>query len=134
VAVCFRQGKNRDHKARVVVGTYTSLLSTKKSLCITKVTHTEVLDDAEQLQTTPSSEAKGEFAHIMPFRSHLIYTVRPCSIHICYTVALPCHEYAVLKATSQGRGRGAAGERHDMCELASPSRDGMWARMRRMAG
>jgi hypothetical protein len=32
---------------------------------------------------------------------------------------MPCHEYAVLKATSQGRGRVAAGERHVMCELAS---------------
>jgi hypothetical protein len=30
----------------------------------------------------------------------------------------PCHEYAVLKATSQGHGRVAAGERHGICELA----------------
>jgi hypothetical protein len=51
--------------------------------------------------------------------SHLIYTVRPCLIHTCHAVPLPCHEYAVLKATSQGHGRFAAGERYGMCELAS---------------
>jgi hypothetical protein len=33
--------------------------------------------------------------------------------------SLPCHEYAVLKATSQGHGTGAAWERHGMCELTS---------------
>jgi hypothetical protein len=44
------------------------------------------------------------------FDSHM-----PCRSH---AVPLPCHEYAVLKATSQGHGRVAAGERHDMCELA----------------
>jgi hypothetical protein len=33
--------------------------------------------------------------------------------------SLPCQEYAVLKATSQGYGRFTAGERHGMCELAS---------------
>jgi hypothetical protein len=45
--------------------------------------------------------------------SHLIYTVRPCVIQtyndIPITVPLPCHEYAFLKATSQGHGRVAAG-------------------------
>jgi hypothetical protein len=45
--------------------------------------------------------------------------VRPCLIHICHAVPLPCHEYAVLKANSQGHGRFAATERHGMCELAS---------------
>jgi hypothetical protein len=37
--------------------------------------------------------------------SHLIYTVRPCLIHTCHAVPLPCHEYAFLKATSQDHGR-----------------------------
>jgi hypothetical protein len=32
---------------------------------------------------------------------------------------MPCHEYAVPKATSQGHGEVAAGERHGMYELAS---------------
>jgi hypothetical protein len=32
--------------------------------------------------------------------------------------AMPYHEYAFLKATSQGHGRVAAKERHGMCELA----------------
>jgi hypothetical protein len=32
---------------------------------------------------------------------------------------MPCHEYAFLKATSQGHGTVAGGERHGMCELAS---------------
>jgi hypothetical protein len=36
--------------------------------------------------------------------SHLIYTVRPCLIHTYHAVPLPYHEYAVLKATSQGYG------------------------------
>jgi hypothetical protein len=45
--------------------------------------------------------------------------MRPCLINTCYAVPLPCHEYAVLKATSQGHDRFAAGERHGMCELAS---------------
>jgi hypothetical protein len=39
--------------------------------------------------------------------------------HTCHAVPLPCNEYAVLKASSQGHGRFAAGERHGMCELAS---------------
>jgi hypothetical protein len=45
------------------------------------------------------------------FDSHM-----PCLSH---AGPLPCHEYAVLKATSQGHGTGAAWERHGMCELAS---------------
>jgi hypothetical protein len=45
------------------------------------------------------------------FDSHM-----PCRSHV---VPLPCHEYAVLKATSQGHGTGAAWERHGMRELAS---------------
>jgi hypothetical protein len=32
---------------------------------------------------------------------------------------MPCHEYAVLKATSQSHGKGTAWERHCMCEFAS---------------
>jgi hypothetical protein len=51
--------------------------------------------------------------------SHVIYTVRPGLIHTCHAFPLPRHEYAVVKATSQGHGRFAAGERHGMCELAS---------------
>jgi hypothetical protein len=34
-------------------------------------------------------------------------------------VSLPCHEYVVLKATSQGYGRGTAWDRHGVCELVS---------------
>jgi hypothetical protein len=56
------------------------------------------------------------------FDSHI-----PCRSH---AVPLPCHEYAFLKATSQGHSRvvagsrqgdsmGTAWERHGMCELAS---------------
>jgi hypothetical protein len=38
-----------------------------------------------------------------------------------HVMPLPCHatEHALLKATSLGHGRVAAGERHGMCELAS---------------
>jgi hypothetical protein len=59
---------------------------------------------------------------------HLIYTVRPSLIHTCHAAPVPCHDYAVLKATFQGRGtarhgRGmsAAWARHGygMCEFAS---------------
>ena len=52
-AVCWRQGKptNREHQVKLMVKTYTSLLTTKKSLWITIIKHTEVLDDAGQLQT-----------------------------------------------------------------------------------
>jgi hypothetical protein len=57
--------------------------------------------------------------------SHLIYTVWPCLIHTYHAVPLPCHEYAFLKASSQGRGRVMAWERHGMCKLVSASRDGM---------
>jgi hypothetical protein len=71
-------------------------------------------------------KAWGRFTHIMPFPygfgfclSHLIYTLRPCLIQTYHAVPLPCHEYAVLKATSQGNGRVAVGERQDMCKLAS---------------
>jgi hypothetical protein len=49
----------------------------------------------------PCREAKG-------FRmclSHLIYTVRPCLIHTCHAMPMPCSDHAVLlKATAQ-RGR-----------------------------
>ena len=34
--------------------------------------------------------------------SHLMYTVRPCLIHTCYAMPVPCSDYAVLlKATAQ---------------------------------
>jgi hypothetical protein len=36
-----------------------------------------------------------------------------------HVVPLPCHEYAVPKATSQGHGKVVAGKLHGMCELAS---------------
>jgi hypothetical protein len=52
-------------------------------------------------------------------------------IHTYHAVPLPCYEYAFLKATSQGHGRVTAWERHDMCELASTSRDGMLATCQR---
>jgi hypothetical protein len=45
------------------------------------------------------------------FDSHM-----PCRFH---PVPLPCHEYAVLKETSQGYGIVAEWERHGMCELVS---------------
>jgi hypothetical protein len=55
---------------------------------------------------------------------HLIYTVRPCLIHICHAAPVPCHDHAVLKASSQGHGtarhgRGMRMSWHGMCELAS---------------
>ena len=34
--------------------------------------------------------------------SHLIYTVRPCLIHICHAMPMPCSDHVVLlKATAQ---------------------------------
>jgi hypothetical protein len=70
-------------------------------------------------------------SHI-PFRSHAVplrvYIVSfPVDLHSAavfdshmscrsHAVSLPYHEHAVLKTTSQGHGRFAAGERHDMCE------------------
>ena len=34
--------------------------------------------------------------------SHLIYTVRPCLIHTCHDIPMPCSDHAVLlKATTQ---------------------------------
>jgi hypothetical protein len=34
--------------------------------------------------------------------SHLIYTVRPCLIHTCHAMPMPCSDHAVLlKATAQ---------------------------------
>jgi hypothetical protein len=50
----------------------------------------------------------------MPFRKGFRLSfpfdlqVRPCLIHICHAVPPPRHEYVVLKATSQGHGRGTA--------------------------
>jgi hypothetical protein len=45
------------------------------------------------------------------FDSHMLYR--------SHAVPLPCHEYAVLKATSQGHGKGAAWKRYGLCELPS---------------
>ena len=54
--------------------------------------------------------------HAVPLRvlecvSHLIYTVRPCLIHTCHAVPMPCSDHAVLlKATAQhGRRETACG-------------------------
>jgi hypothetical protein len=97
----------------------------------------------QQTMMSPTNRSVKADSHIpsrspaMPFRqafrlclSHLIYSVRPCLIHTYHAVPLPFHEYAVLKATSQGHSRFAAGsrqgrcreiawERYDMCELTS---------------
>jgi hypothetical protein len=43
--------------------------------------------------------------------------VRPCLIHTCHAAPMPCHDHAVLKATSQEHGTARHG--HGMCELAS---------------
>jgi len=46
--------------------------------------------------------------------SHLIYTVRPCLIHTCHAMPMPCSDRAVLlKATAQH------GRRETACGLAS---------------
>jgi hypothetical protein len=49
--------------------------------------------------------------------SHVIYTVRPCLIHTCHSMPVPCSDHAVL----QGHG------------TARPSRDGLWATCPRSA-
>jgi len=37
--------------------------------------------------------------------SHLIFTVRPCLIHTCHAMPMPCSDHAVLlKTTAQHRG------------------------------
>ena len=47
------------------------------------------------------------FCHAVPLKfrlclSHLIYTVRPCLIHTCHSMPMPCSDLAVhLKATAQ---------------------------------
>jgi hypothetical protein len=48
-------------------------------------------------------------AHAVPLRvyivlSHLIYTLRPCLIHTYHAAPVPCHDHAVLTATSHGHG------------------------------
>jgi hypothetical protein len=61
----------------------------------------------------PCRDAKGLYC-----LSHLMYTVRPCLIHTCHAAPVPCHDRAVLKATSQGNCTARHG--HGMaCELAS---------------
>jgi hypothetical protein len=59
--------------------------------------------------------------------SHLIYTVRPCLIHICHAAPMPCSDHAVLlkiklerhsKTLSARRGRGTSWALHAMCESA----------------
>ena len=37
--------------------------------------------------------------------SHLIYTVRPCLIHICHAMPMPCSDYAVLLNATAQHGR-----------------------------
>jgi hypothetical protein len=54
--------------------------------------------------------------------SHLIHAVRPRLIHTCHAAPVPCHDHAVLKATSLGHGTARHGHGmawHGMCELAS---------------
>ena len=77
-----------------------------------------------------SAHSKGRFTHCMPcpcpspamacrkmFRmclSHLIYAVRPCLIHTCHAMPMPCSDHAVLlKATAQH------GRRDTACGLAA---------------
>jgi len=63
----------------------------------------------EILGPSVSWHPKGRFTHSMPCRwgfrmcvSHLIYTVRPCLIHTCHVMPMPCSDHAViLKATGQ---------------------------------
>ena len=48
--------------------------------------------------------------HAMPlgFRmclSHLIYTVRPCLIHTCHAMPMPCPDHAVLLKVTAQHGR-----------------------------
>jgi hypothetical protein len=42
------------------------------------------------------------FHLIHTVRPCLIHTVQSCLIHTCLTAPVPCHDQAVLKATSQG--------------------------------
>ena len=62
---------------------------------------------------------KGRFTHSVPrpcratkhleCLSQLIYTVRPCLIHICHAAPMPCSDHAVLlKAMAQHSGRETA--------------------------
>ena len=65
-----------------------------------------------------TSATEGRFTHSMLFPcrapampcregfrmclSHMIYTVRPCLIHTCHAMPMPCSDHAVLlKATAQ---------------------------------
>jgi hypothetical protein len=43
--------------------------------------------------------------------------VRSCLIHTCHAASVPCHDHAVLKATSQDNGT-AAWAWHGVCELS----------------
>jgi hypothetical protein len=59
--------------------------------------------------------------------SHLIYTVQPCLIHTYHAVPLPCHDHAVLKATSYvhgtaRHGRGMASPWHVRLSIGRPDR------------
>jgi hypothetical protein len=62
--------------------------------------------------------------------SHLIYTVRPCLIHICHAAPIPCSDHAVLLKIKWERHildpyrQGMAGERHgrDMLCVNRPLR------------
>jgi hypothetical protein len=72
-----------------------------------------------------SSEAHLRIIHTyaapMPFLCHAVplrvYKVWSCLIHTYHAAPVPCHDHAVLKATSQGHGTARHG--NGMCELAS---------------
>ena len=48
--------------------------------------------------------------------SHLIYTVRPCLIHTCHTMPMPCYAHAMLRPCRSSQGHGTARQ----------SGDGLW--------
>ena len=73
--------------------------------------------------------------------SHLIYTVRPCLIHTCHAMPMPCSNHAVLlKATTQyGRNMATVnqtrphcvnqmGKTHSKALAAQPGRETSWVR------
>ena len=56
--------------------------------------------------------------------SHLIYTVRPCLIHTCHAMPMPCSDNAVLlKATAQ---HGSLSTAVLCCELEKKGMVGAW--------
>jgi hypothetical protein len=65
--------------------------------------------------------------------SQLIYTVRPCLIDQCHAAPVPCHDHAVLKATSQSHGTAWHGHGTARVNYHWPPRDSMWATCPRSA-